>query len=137
VDLLAESIAGPNGAAAQPHPAAGGGAKPRSEAQGCRLQPLLGGAARDARQRPGGRRSVERAQGPSQQSLHLASPRPRASSPETPAGRARSTTTLGERRRGLAPAAMVAHDPPQTVHLPSAAAVRWSALVRPPHSDFA
>jgi hypothetical protein len=109
VDLLAESIAGPNGAAAQPHPAAGGGAKPRSEAQGCRLQPLLGGAARDARQRPGGRRSVERARGPSQQSLHLASPRPRASSPETPAGRARSTPTLSRQRSDVGKKRMPNH----------------------------
>ena len=31
------------GAAAQPHPAAGGGAKPRSAMQGCRLQARLAG----------------------------------------------------------------------------------------------
>ena len=50
-----------NGAAAQPHPAARGGAKPRSAAQGRRLQARLGGAARDARRRLGRRRSVARA----------------------------------------------------------------------------
>jgi hypothetical protein len=50
-----------NGTAAYLHPAAGGGVKPRSEAQGCRLQAPLGGAARDARLQLASRRSVARA----------------------------------------------------------------------------